>query len=61
MSWDDKWAMSFLVMYDVTGKDEYKSKAEEFMNYLVGLPTTNQGLVWIDSSQWGSLRSRTIL
>ena len=26
------------------------------MNYLVGLPTTNQGLVWIDSSQWGSLR-----
>ena len=56
VSWDDKWAMSFLVMYDVTGKDEYKSKAEEFMNYLVGLPTTNQGLVWIDSSQWGSLR-----
>ena len=26
------------------------------MNYLVSLPTTGQGLVWIDSSQWGSLR-----
>jgi len=56
VSWDDKWAMTFLVMYDLTGKEEYRSKAEDFMNYLLGLPTTPQGLVWIDSSQWGSLR-----
>ena len=56
VSWDDKWAMTFLVLYDLTGKEEYKSKAEDFMDYLLGLPTTPRGLVWIDSSQWGSLR-----
>ena len=26
------------------------------MNYLLGLETTNGGLVWIGSSEWGSLR-----
>ena len=56
VSWDDKWAMTFLVMYDLTGKEEYRNKAEEFMSYLLALGTTPAGLVWIDSSQWGSLR-----
>merc|ERR1719378_1918927 len=56
VSWDDKWAMTFLLMYDITGKDEYKSKADDFLNYLLGLETTNLGLVWIGSSEWGSLR-----
>merc|ERR1711872_145896 len=56
VSWDDKWAMTFLIMYDITGKDEYKSKADDFLNYLLGLETTNLGLVWIGSSEWGSLR-----
>jgi len=56
VSWDDKWAITFLVMYDITGKDEYRAKAEEFMDYLLGLETTNGGLVWIGSSEWGSLR-----
>ena len=37
-------------------KDEYKSKADDFLNYLLGLETTNLGLVWIGSSEWGSLR-----
>ena len=26
------------------------------MDYLLGLPTTGGGLVWIGSSEWGSLR-----
>ena len=26
------------------------------MNYLLGLETTSGGLVWIGSSEWGSLR-----
>ena len=27
------------------------------MDYLTGLDTTSKGLVWIGSSEWGSLRS----
>ena len=26
------------------------------MDYLTGLDTTSKGLVWIGSSEWGSLR-----
>ena len=26
------------------------------MNYILGLPTTGKGLVWIEQSKWGSLR-----
>ena len=37
-------------------KEEYRAKAEGFMDYLLGLPTTGGGLVWIGSSEWGSLR-----
>ena len=37
-------------------KEEYRAKAEGFMDYLLGLPTTSGGLVWIGSSEWGSLR-----
>merc|ERR1711899_466161 len=48
--------MTFLLMFDITGKDEYRSKAEDFMSDLLSLPTTGQGLVWTSSSQWGSLR-----
>ena len=37
-------------------QEEYRAKAEEFMDFLLGLETTNGGLVWIGSSEWGSLR-----
>ena len=37
-------------------KDEYKSKADDFLSYLLNLETTNLGLVWTGSSTWGSLR-----
>jgi len=56
VSWDDKWAMTFLLMFDVTRKAEYRAKAEDFMSDLLSLPTTGQGLVWTSSSEWGSLR-----
>ena len=45
--------MVFLYLYL---QDEYYNKAVDFMNYLLGLSTTDKGLVWISSSQWGSLR-----
>jgi len=56
VSWDDKSAMVFLVMYELTGKTEYKQKAEEFANYILSCEKTGKGLIWISSSQWGSLR-----
>lgn len=56
ISWDDKWAMTFLLMYDVTGKDEYRSKAEAFLDYILSAERTPKGLIWIPSSEWGSLR-----
>merc|ERR1712215_634454 len=56
ISWDDKWAMTFLLMYDITGKDNYRSKAEGFMSYILSTERTPKGLIWISSSEWGSLR-----
>ena len=56
VSWDDKWAMTFLVIFDLTGKEKYRSKAEDFMDYLLGLPSTPKGLVWINSFRRVSLR-----
>ena len=56
VSWDDKSAMVFLIMYQLTGKDEYKAKAEEFANYISNTERTGKGLIWISSSEWGSLR-----
>ena len=34
----------------------YKSNAQDFLDYLFERETTPQGLIWLDSSQWGSLR-----
>ena len=56
ISWDDKNAMVFMVMYELTGKAEYKAKAEGFLDYILNTRTTPKGLVWIASSEWGSLR-----
>ena len=56
LSWDDKYAMLQLVMYDVTGEAAYLLKAEEFLAYILASPRTPKGLVWIGSSAWGSLR-----
>jgi len=56
VSWDEKSAMVFLVMYELTGKSEYRDKAEEFVETIQSSSRTNKGMVWISSSQWGSLR-----
>ena len=56
ISWDDKYALLQLVMYDVTGEAAYLGKAEEFLAYLLAAPRTPKGLIWVSSSAWGSLR-----
>lgn len=56
VSWDEKSPMVFLVMYELTGKAEYRKKAEDFADYILSCGTTSKGLIWISSSQWGSLR-----
>ena len=37
-------------------KDEYRAKVDDFLSYMLALPTTGQGLVWTASSEWASLR-----
>jgi len=55
-SWDDKTGGAQILMYDVTRSSKYKANVQEFLNYIFHSDRTNKGLVWIDSSQWGSLR-----
>jgi endoglucanase len=56
ISWDDKYAMLQLVMYDITGEAAYLAKAKEFLSYILSASRTPKGLIWISSSAWGSLR-----
>ena len=56
ISWDDKNAMVFLVMYELTGKAEYKKQVEAFLDFAFSADHTGKGLIWIPSSEWGSLR-----
>jgi len=56
VSWDNKWASTFLLMFDITGNESYKTLAETFLNFVLTLPSTELGLVWTGNSQWGSLR-----
>jgi hypothetical protein len=60
-SWDDKSYGANVLLAGITGKDEYKRAAEDWLNYwTVGnaagqkVQTTPGGLAWLD--QWGSLR-----
>jgi len=55
-SWDDKTAGAQLLMWEVTGDNTYKSNAQDFLDYLFSCETTPKGLIWLTSSQWGSLR-----
>jgi len=55
-SWDDKTAGAQLLMWELTGNTKYKSHVQNFLNYLWACDTTPKGLIWLDSSQWGSLR-----
>ena len=55
-SWDDKTAGAQLLMWQVTGEDKYKNNAQDFLDYLFDCETTPKGLIWLTSSQWGSLR-----
>jgi hypothetical protein len=56
VSWDDKYAMLQLLMYDVTHLPSYYYKGKDFLMYILAAPRTPKGLVWISSSAWGSLR-----
>ena len=56
MSWDDKTAGVFLILYELTGNQRYEEKAAKFVDYFLNLERTAKGLVWSSSSQWGSLR-----
>ena len=56
VSWDDKTGMIFLVMYELTGKNEYMQKAERFAEFILSADRTGKGLIWVPSSEWGSLR-----
>jgi len=54
--WDDKKAGVQILMYELTGDSKYKTAVDNFLNYIWSCDKTPQGLVWISSSQWGSLR-----
>merc|ERR1712236_141383 len=55
-SWDDKTAGAQILMWELTEEDKYKANVQEFLDYLWTGDFTPKGLVWISSSQWGSLR-----
>lgn len=56
VSWDDKTGMVYLVMYELTGKSEYAEKARQFAEFILSADRTGKGLIWVSSSEWGSLR-----
>ena len=55
LSWDDKSAGAFLILYELTGDIKYKDKAEKYVDYFLNLERTPLGLVWSPLSEWGSL------
>merc|ERR1711872_1117821 len=48
------WGAAWLAK--ATNDPSYLQKAEEFADYFLNLERTAKGLVWSESSQWGSLR-----
>jgi len=57
ISWDDKKAYSYALMYMITGEDKYKEQAFTHSDLMVNYKTTPGGL-WYDTnlSAWGSNR-----
>jgi len=57
ISWDDKKASSYALMYMITGEDKYKEQAIQHSDLMVNYKTTPGGL-WYDTnlSAWGSNR-----
>jgi len=55
-SWDDKTAGAQLLMWELTQSSKFKADVQSFLNYLWNCETTPKGLIWMSSSQWGSLR-----
>jgi len=57
ISWDDKKACSYALMYMITGEDKYKEQAFKHSDLMVNYKTTPGGL-WYDTnlSAWGSNR-----
>ena len=54
-SWDNVSVGTQLLLYEVTGKPEYRQKVEEHLNHwLSGVQRTKGGLAFLD--RWGSLR-----
>jgi len=55
-SWDDKTAGAQLLLFELTQDEKYRSNVQAFLDFLWTCDTTPKGLIWLDSSQWGSLR-----
>merc|ERR1711892_1348338 len=47
ISWDDKSAGSFLILYELTGNTKYKEGAEKFVDYFLSLEKTPSGGVFV--------------
>ena len=56
ISWDDKAPGAFLLLFELTGKDEYRSKVEKLLDFWMSLPRTPKGLIYTQNSAWGSCR-----
>lgn len=53
--WDNKIMGLHVLLYEMTGKDEYKSRVDAIINYILNeAQYTPKGLIYIDS--WGSNR-----
>jgi len=55
-SWDDKTAGAQLLMYQLTQDSKYRTNVQDFLDYIWSCDHTPKGLIWLPSSQWGSLR-----
>jgi len=55
-SWDDKTAGAQLLLWELTQDEKYRGNVQAFLDFLWACDSTPKGLIWLDSSQWGSLR-----
>lgn len=57
VSWDDKIAMTQVLLLELTGSDKYKTCVDNFINYLLyECPYTPKGMIFVNAEGWGSLR-----
>jgi len=55
-SWDNKVAGCQLLLWEITQDEKYKTNVQSFLNTLFSGTFTPGGLIWLSSSEWGSLR-----